>query len=70
MQNSPQWDSNVVYPRQHIPGLEEERLPIMGPWKSYASLSLSNFVSINSFPDFVAGAGKSILWCVGFHLLT
>jgi hypothetical protein len=35
----------------------------MGPWKSYASLTLSTFVSINSFPDFAAGAGKSILWC-------
>ena len=57
----------MVYPRQHIPRLEEERLPIMGPWKSYAPLTHFNFVSINPFPDFSAGAGKSILWCVVSH---
>jgi hypothetical protein len=62
MQNSSRWDSNVVYPRQHLPGLEEEWLPIMGAWKSYASQALSTIVPINSFLDFVAGAGKSIMW--------
>jgi hypothetical protein len=31
--------------------LEEERLSIMGPGKSYASLASFTFVSINSFPD-------------------
>jgi hypothetical protein len=64
MQISTRRDSNMVYPRQRIPGLEEEWLIIMGPWKSYASLALSTFVSINRFMDIAAGAGKSILWCV------
>ena len=54
----------MVYPRQHVPRLEEKWLIIMGPWKSYASLALSIFVFINRFLDFAAGAGKSILWCV------
>ena len=69
MQNSTRWNSNVVYPKQHIPGLEEEWLPAMGPRKSYASLSLSTLVYINLFPDRAAGAGKSVLWCVVSRLL-
>jgi hypothetical protein len=64
MQNSTRRDSRVVYPRQRIPGLEEEWVIIMGPWKSYASLALSTFVLLDRFLDFSAGAGKSILWCV------
>ena len=47
LQNSTRRDSNLVYPRQRIPGLEEEWLIFMGPWKSYASLALSTFVFIN-----------------------
>ena len=37
LQNSTWRDSDVVYSGRQIPGLEEERFPIMGPWKSYAS---------------------------------
>jgi hypothetical protein len=32
-------------------------------------LTLFSFMSINSFSNFAAGAGKSILWCVVSHLL-
>jgi hypothetical protein len=59
----------VVYPKQQIPGLEEEWLPVMGPRKSYAFLSLSIFTCINLVPDHAAGAGKSILWCAVSQLL-
>jgi hypothetical protein len=40
----------------------------MGPWNPYASLALLTLLSINSFPDFAAGAGKSILWCASFTI--
>jgi hypothetical protein len=59
----------VVYPRQHIPGLEEEQLPIIDPWKSYAFFAFFPPVFINLFSDFAAGAGKSILWYVASYLL-
>jgi len=68
MQTPTRRDSKVVYPRQHIPGLEEEWFPIMDPWKSYASFVLFTFVPISLFSDFSAGAGKSILWCVASRL--
>ncbi len=63
MQNSIWRDSSVVYPGRQIPGLEEERIVIMGPWKSYASLVHSAVLSINPLSNFAAGAGKSVLWC-------
>ena len=68
MQNSTRRDSKVVYPRQHIPRLEEEWLLIMALRKSYAYLTLSAFASIDPFPDFAAGAGKSIVWCATSRL--
>ena len=51
----------MVYPREHIPRMEDERITIVDSWKSYASPTISAFTGINSFSDFVAGAGKSIL---------
>ena len=63
MQNSAWRNRNVVYPKQQISRLEEERLLVMGPWQSYAPpIFLS--LTIDPFPDFAAGAGKSILWYV------
>jgi hypothetical protein len=52
MQNSTRRDRDVVYRKQHVPRLEEERLAIMAPRKSYASTTPSIFVPINSFLDF------------------
>ena len=69
MPNSTRWDSDVVYPKWHIPELEEEWLVIMDPRKSYAFLNRPTFVSINLSPDRAAGAGKSILWYVVSRLL-
>jgi hypothetical protein len=34
------------------------------PWQSYASPTLPCFIIIDSVPNFIAGAGKSILWYV------
>ena len=51
MQDSTRRDCDVVYRKQHISKLEEERLPIMAPRKSYASTT-PTFVPINSFLDF------------------
>ena len=63
----------MVDSRRYLPRLEEERHPILDPWQSYASPALSAFITafinINSFPDFAAGAGKSIIWYVDSHLL-
>jgi len=58
----------MVYPRQYVPRMEEEWVAIVDPWKSYASPGISAFMAINSFSDFVAGAGKSILSYVASFL--
>jgi hypothetical protein len=44
--------------------MEEGWLPLMGLWQSCVSAALSTLTTINSSPNFVAGAGKSILWYV------
>jgi hypothetical protein len=45
----------------------------MAPYYGFEDIvcffTLSAFVTTNSFPDFAAGAGKSILWYAVFHLL-
>ena len=56
----------MVYPRQHIQRLEEERLSIMGPWKSYASL-VSSYLLVSKFiPRFRSGCRKKHLVVRGF----
>src|SRR6266851_5511388 len=61
MQNSTQWHRTVVYPKPHIPRMEEERILVVDSSQSYASPNILPFISINS-SVFTAGAGKRIFW--------
>ena len=58
----------MVYPRQQISRMEEGWLPFMGLWQSCASATLPTLMATNSLLEFVAGAGKSILWYVNSRL--
>jgi hypothetical protein len=54
----------MVYPGQHIPGMEREWISIMDSWQSYVAPALIPTTTINLDLKFSAGAGKSILWYV------
>ena len=55
------WDRKMVYPRQDILRMEEERFCAMDTWQSYAYPIPSDFMTIHSFPNSVAGTGKTVL---------
>ncbi len=48
--------------------MEDERILVVDPWKSYASLALSYLMTANGQSAFSAGSGKSILWYVVIRL--
>jgi len=43
--------------------MEGERIFVVDSWKSYALFALLAIIAVDLFPEFTAGAGKSILWC-------
>ena len=49
--------------------MDDERFPIVDPWKSYAPPAFFDFMSADYLPISAAGSGKSILWYALFHLL-
>jgi len=51
----------MVYRRQHIPGMEEERFCIVDPGQSYVSPapSVHLFVFVDFFPRFRSGDGEN-----------
>jgi hypothetical protein len=48
--------------------MEKERISVMDSWHLYASLP-SFALLTDAFPEFVAGAGKSVLWYVGSRMI-
>jgi NACHT domain len=56
----------VVCPRQYLLAMEIIRvgLPVTGPWKTSVVALPFNFTKTDGIWPFVAGAGKSVLWCV------
>jgi hypothetical protein len=59
----------MVYPGQHIPGLEEEWLVIMGPRKSYA-FSTFNLRVYEFIPRSCSGCGKKHSVVRGFSTVS
>ena len=49
--------------------MEGERFSPLDLWESYVSPAPSLRMAVHSFPEFVAGAGKSILWYVLYRPL-
>ena len=57
----------MVHPGQQIQQVEEEQFVIVDLWQSYVSPLVNLYVTVNVFPGFLAGSGKSILWYAVFQ---
>ena len=48
--------------------MERERISTVDSGQSYAFPAISGLMNIDTFPDSLAGSGKSILWYAAFPL--